>query len=109
MKSSQETCCTETVIFGGKICTVRKFYIVGILEQQSRVCACILLSSQSQNSFFTQVEPGRFYFCAQLRDKQIFACKCESCLHERALMRGNLFLARANSEMQRSGIELACL
>lgn len=39
MKSSQETCCTEIVIFGGKICTVRKFYIVGILEQQSRVCA----------------------------------------------------------------------
>lgn len=35
MKSSQETCCTETVIFGGKICTVRKFYIVGILRQQS--------------------------------------------------------------------------
>ncbi len=35
MKSSQETCCTETVIFGGKICTVRECYAVGILRQQS--------------------------------------------------------------------------
>ena len=39
MKSRQETGWTETVFFGGKLCTVRKFYIVGILEQQSRVCA----------------------------------------------------------------------
>lgn len=60
MKSSQETCCTETVIFGGKICTVRKFYIVGILERKAEYVR-ILLSSQSQNSF-TQVEPGRFLF-----------------------------------------------
>ena len=34
---------------------------------------------------------GGSYFCAQLRDKQIFACKCKSCLHERALLTGNLF------------------
>ena len=107
MKSSQETCCTETVIFGGKICTVRKFYIVGILEQQSRVCAYFAVQPITEELYASGTGEVPIFVPSSETSRFLRVSASHACMNEHLC--AEIYLARANSEMQRSGIELACL
>ena len=106
MKSSQETCCTETVIFGGKICTVRKFYMVYSGAAKAEYVRILL--SANHRIALRKWNRESFLFCANSETSRFLRVSAShACMNEH-LCAGNL-LRKANSEMQRSGIELACL
>ena len=90
MKSSQETCCTETVIFGGKICTAGVLYR-GYSETAEYVR--ILVSSKSHNSF-TQWNRGGSFFCASTETSRFaLVSVSHACMSEH--LQVQIYLARA--------------